>query len=421
MSRVPVCIVGAGIVGSASAYVLARAGHPVTLLEALDAPACGTSFANGSQLSYSYVEPLATPATLRKLPGLLFDAGSPLRIKWTGEWSQLTWGLRFLRACTTAQVEHATRALLALAFLSRHELAAACSADALDFDHASVGKLVVYQSEAALREARRQVDFQRRFGCEQSVLSAAQCLECEPALQAYREHIAGGVWTGSEAVGDARRLSSELIERVRAMGGQVRYRTRVTGFRRRGRRVVAAQIAGGEELPTPGAVILANGTDATATAARLGLRLPIYPLKGYSITLAIADTARAPSVSVTDLRRKIVYARLPGLLRIAGFAELVGHDTRTDPRRIAHLVACARETFPDACHFDADPKPWAGLRPATPTSLPIIGATPCENLLLNAGHGALGFTLAMGSARLLERRLAGTPDDALAAPFAYAA
>lgn len=417
----PVVIIGAGIVGCATAYVLSRAGHRVTLLEAQDAPARGTSFANGAQLSYSYVEPLATPATLRKLPSLLFDRHSPLRLRFTGEWSQLAWAMQFVRACNAAQVRHATKALLGLAFLSREALDEACRVDGLRFDHATVGKLVVYPSSSALEEARRQVKYQRQFGCEQSVLTADGCVEREPALAGHRKHIAGGVWTASEAVGDAHMLSHELVARVKGTGGEVRLGTRVSGFRRRGNRVVALSTASGEDIPVSGTVVLANGIDAVGMASSLGMRLPIYPIKGYSVTLAVTDAARAPSVSVTDMRRKTVYAPLPGLLRIAGMAELVGHDLRTDPARIRHLVDCARETFPGSCDFNADPKPWAGLRPATPTSLPIIGSTPCDNVLLNVGHGALGFTLAMGSARLLERRIANAADDAVAAPFAYAA
>lgn len=420
--KAPVWIVGAGIVGSASAYLLARAGHPVTLLEALDEPARGTSFANGAQLSYSYVEPLATPATLRKLPALLLERDSPLRLRLTGEWSQLAWAWDFVRACNTRQVRHATRALLSLAFLSRHELSAACAADGLSFEHDAIGKLVLCPSRAALQSAARQVDYQRQFGCRQGLLSVEQCIEREPALASYADRFVGGVWTPEEAVGDARRLCQELIARVQAMGGRVRYRTRVDAFERDGRRVAALRTAGGDlPLGRDDIVVLANGNEASAIAASLGLRLPIYPVKGYSITLPVVDAARAPRVSVTDMRRKTVYAPLPGRLRIAGMAELVGHDLRADPARIAHLLDCARETFPGACDFDADPQAWAGLRPATPTSMPIIGGTPFDNLLLNVGHGALGFTLAMGSARLLARRLDGLQADPVAEPFAYAA
>ena len=414
-------IVGAGVVGAATAYVLAKAGHRVTLLEALDAPARATSFANGAQLSYSYVEPLATPATLLKLPSLLLDRDSPLRLKLTGEWSQLAWLGRFLFSCTGQRVRRSTRALLALASMSRSELETACAVDSLHFDHATVGKLVIYASRRGLNAARKQIDFQRSLGCEQKILSTEECIEREPALRQYRSHMAGGVWTASEAVGDAHRLSCELVARVLAMGGEAHYLTRVAGFRRKlGGEVTALTTERGDELAVPGKLVLANGAAAATLAAALGMRLPICPIKGYSVTLPVTDASRAPAISITDLRRKTVYAPLPGHLRVAGMAELVGHDLRIDPKRIAQLVDCARETFPGACDFDADPAAWVGLRPATPTSLPIIGATPLPNVLLNVGHGALGFTLAMGSARLLERALAGRDEQPLSASFAYA-
>ncbi|MFN7570773.1 MAG: D-amino acid dehydrogenase [Betaproteobacteria bacterium] len=411
-----VCVIGAGIVGCATAHLLAKAGHRVTLLDAAAGPGLGATMANGAQLSYSYVEPLATPATLRKMPALLLDRGSPLRFRLTGEPEQLRWGLRFLRACTAAQAQRATAALLALAELSRSELHAAVAADGLRFDHAQPGKLVVYDSAAGLAGARRQVELQLALGCTQQVLTHAQCLEREPALAAYAEHIAGGVWTPGEEVADPLRLAGELAERAARYGAELRWRCAATGFVRRGERIVAVKTATGE-VETD-AVVLANGAAAARLGRALGLRLPVYPLKGYSITVPVADPARAPRVSVTDLRRKIVYAPLAGTLRVAGMAELVGHDLRIDARRIRQLTDAVAETFPGAGDLNADLRPWAGLRPATPTSMPIVGAAGAANAYLNVGHGALGLTLALGSARLVQQLLAGLAPR-VAAPFAW--
>ncbi len=411
-----VCVVGAGIVGSATAYLLAQAGHRVTLLEALGAPGQVTSYANGAQLSYSYVEPLATPGTLRKMPAMLLDPESPLRFRLTGELSQVRWGMRFMLACRRAQVERATRALLPLSFLSRDELDIARQVDDLRFEYAQPGKLVVYDTAEGLEGARRLVDFQRGLGCEQQVVSAAECIEREPALAAYANHVRGAVWTPGEAVGDAHLLSQALVARAQAMGADVRYRAAVTGVRAEGDRIASVRTERGDV--SADAFVLANGADAARLGRLMGLRLPVYPIKGYSITLPLKDPAAAPRVSVTDLRRKTVYARLGQQLRVAGMAEVVGHDKRVCGERIRFLVKCAAETFPGACDLDADPQPWAGLRPATPTSMPVIGPARYGNLLLNVGHGALGLTLAMGSARLIERQLAGDPSG-LGRPFAY--
>ena len=411
-----VCVVGAGVVGAATSYRLALAGYKVTLLDAAEAPATGTTQANGAQLSYSYVEPLATPTTLRKLPALLWDTQSPLRFRLTGEWAQIEWGMRFIAACRASTAKESTAALLRLSFLSRQELVAAIDRDALEFQHERSGKLVIYATAAGLEGAERQVRLQRSMGCDQELLDTSGCLEREPALTAMRGQIAGGVWTSSEEVGDAAALTRELIVRAQERGAELRLGSRVVGWSSELNRIASLQLESKEHV-TADAFVLANGYDATALARPLGLRLPIYPIKGYSVTLPIIDANKAPKVSITDAQRKMVFAPMGGELRVAGFAELIGRDLRIDPARTHALVEAVREVFPGGCDLQGDPRSWAGLRPATPTSRPIIGPTRWKNLFLNVGHGALGLTLAMGSARLIEDAIAGrTPE--VAAPFA---
>ena len=414
-----VVVVGAGIVGAATAHALSRAGWRVTVLEAGDAPASGASRANGAQLSYSYVEPLASPATLRKLPSLLLDPDSPLKLRITGEWAQVRWGWRFLLACRSRRVAQTTAALLQLAECSRQELARLCPVADDAFAHHQPGKLVLCDSEAALDAARRQVAQQAQWGCVQSVLSPAACVQREPALAPYAGQFVGGVWTATEAVGDCHRLTLALLAASEAQGAQVHLNRPVTGWSRVGHGVAAAHTPQGPVAAD--AFVLANGADAPALARPLGLRLPLYPIKGYSITLPVTDPQRAPRVSVTDLRRKLVYARLGDTLRVAGMAELVGHDRRIDPARIEFLRRSVAETFPGAVDTHADPQAWAGLRPATPTGMPLIGQVGPHNLFVNLGHGALGWTLAMGSARVLADAVAATPNalGALFAPQAF--
>jgi D-amino-acid dehydrogenase len=409
MNSSAVAVIGAGVVGASTAYVLARAGHEVLLLDAEQGAGLQASYANGAQLSYRYVEPFATPATLRALPSLLLMEGSPLRLRPRLDMQQWRWAVRFAAACRRRTADRTSAALLALAELSRKELAEAMQTSGLRCEHRVTGKLVLYPDAASLHRAAQQVQLQRALGADQQVLDRAECLSREPALAAVGHSIAGGVWTADEAVADAHALSRELADHACRLGATFRCSTQVTGFDvdAASARVTALRTAGG---PIPvGRVVIACGHGASQLARPLGWRLPIQPLKGYSITLPIADPQRAPQVSVTDLRRKIVYAPLPGRLRVAGFVDMVGADGAIDTGRIHQLRQALAATFPGACDLQADPNAWAGLRPATPSSLPIVGPTRWNNVFLNVGHGALGLTLAMGSARLVAQTLAKQP------------
>lgn len=413
MSARHACIVGAGIVGCATAHALARAGWRVTLVDALGAPGLGASYANGAQLSYSYVEPLATPGALRALPGWLLSSHSPLRWRPRPDWAHLRWLASFVAACRGSVVVRTTQSLLALSSLSRttlHEWFTAEPSLATRSLHARPGKLVVYRDAAARDGVARQLATQRAMGTVQELLDASECLAREPALA--REHasapIAFGVWTGSEEVADASLLAQALAQ---ACGATLRLGERVAAFETEGNAVRALRMASGERVAAD-AFVLTAGAGAASLVGPLGVRLPIEPIKGYSVTLPIVRPEAAPVASVTDHARKIVHARLGHQLRVAGFAELVGVDTTVDAQRIAALCAAVDETFPGACDL-AQPQSWAGLRPATPLGRPLVGATRWRGLWINAGHGALGLTLAAGSAALLRARMDGaaTPID----------
>lgn len=401
-----VCVIGAGIVGCASAYQLAREGHAVLLLDAAGGPGEGCSFANGGQLSYSYVEPLATPATLAALPKMLLERHSPVRFRPTLDWRQYAWGLQFLAACRAARVGATTRRLLALSTLSRDTLADWMRDGAWPISFARNGKLVMCADDASLQRQIRQMRLQARWGCEQEALSLDQCLEKEPALlgavRRTRNAYVGGIWTPGECVADAHALCRVLVDRLRSRGGETRFGTRVTGFAL-GRRGVHAVLTPEGELACD-AVVLATGSDSPRLARQLGESLPVYPVKGYSLTLPIVDAARAPKVSVTDLGRKTVFAPLAGELRVAAMAEIGGHDLKVVPARIEQMRSAAAALYGGCVDARASGRPWSGLRPATPTSLPIVRrAHRHANVYLNVGHGALGLTLAAGSAVMLQR------------------
>ncbi len=397
-----VCVIGAGIVGCATAYQLARIGFAVHLVDAADAPGTVTSFANGGQLSYSYVEPLASPATLRALPGMLLSADSPLKFRLRAEWRQWRWGLRFLAACRAGAARRGTARLLDLARTSRKTLEAWMRSEAWSFAFERNGKLVLCPDAATLRRQVKQVQLQAIFGCVQEALTREECLEREPALALGNTRFVGGVWTPDECVADPFLLCRELVGSLKRLGGSASFGTSVSGFARDGTRLVAAHTEHGDLHAD--AFVLCTGPNAAALAATVGLHLPIYPIKGYSLTLPFTGAVR-PRASVTDLGRKTVFAPLGGQMRIAAMAEIGEYGLDIPSARLDAMLTGLHAVYPGLCDTTA-PLAWAGLRPATPDSVPIVGRWADTNLFINAGHGALGFTLAAGSAARIADELA---------------
>lgn len=402
-----ILILGAGVTGLTTAHALAREGHAVTVVDAESAVGRGTSFANGGQLSYSYVAPLAGPGVIGKVPAWLLDPDGPLRFRPQADPGQWKWLLAFLRACNVTTAEQTTRRLLLLSCLSRDLLREFSTREGLDFAFAPTGKLVLQPDGPAMEAARRQMALQASWGSVQRALSREECLALEPALAGIAHRIAGGVHTESEEAGDCRMFCEGIAAALARSNAGVTMQlgTRVTQIIRAEGRVRGVMTSQG--VIEADAVVLALGTGARALARPLGLDLPIYPLKGYSLTLPITRDDAAPRISVTDSAAKVVYARLGGHLRVAGMADLVGYSLHIEEKRLSTLVRQAREAFPDSTDWRAL-NPWAGLRPTTPTGLPILGRAPgTEGLFLNLGQGGLGFTLAMGSAAIIAAAIAG--------------
>lgn len=405
-----VLVVGAGIIGLATAWCLKREGWQVTVVER-ERPGAGASGGNGAQLSYSYVQPLADPSIWGQLPKLLFAGDSPLKFRLRADPHQWAWGLRFLAACRSDTSQDTTSRLLALAAESRAGIERLLQQTGIDADFSATGKLVLYPDTTSFDAARRQLDLQRRLGGQpQEALSPAQCVAVEPALADYGPRIAGGIHTPSECAADCLKLCQGLHERLAADGVRFELGRSVLGWVRDGGRVAAVRTDAGDIAAD--AFVLAAGTASARLGRLLGLDVPVYPLKGYSITLPVGTAPdAAPRVSVTDVARKVVFARLGERLRVAGMVELVGENRDIAPERIASLQATTHDVFPHIKGV-ADAQPWSGLRPATPTGLPLVGRVPGApaNLLLNTGHGALGFTLAMGSAEHIAQALISRPD-----------
>ena len=401
-----VCVVGAGIVGLSTAYALQQAGYEVTVIDRAARPAMGASGGNGAQLSYAYVQPLADPGIWKQLPKLLLSKDSPLQFRLQADPQQWRWGMQFLGACNAATSADTTRTLLTLAAHSRAALEAMLARESLQCDHHTPGKLVLYASQEGLDGAARQVALQAQLrGPAQEVVDSARIAQLEPSLSQYAPRMAGAIYTPSESAVDCRKLCEQLAQLLESRGARIQYACMLQKFQQESGKITALQTSQG--LVHADHFVLASGWESALHASTLGIRIPVYPLKGYSITLE-ADTApdTAPTISVTDTTRKVVFARIGSRLRVAGMVEIVGNDTRIHADRIASLQRSTREVFP---HFvqPQEVQPWTGMRPATPTGIPITGRHPQgpHNLWLQTGHGALGLTLSFGSAQQLVQQM----------------
>ncbi|MDF2810003.1 MAG: D-amino acid dehydrogenase small subunit [Microvirga sp.] len=403
-----IVVIGAGIVGLTTAYYLSREGHSVTVVDGGKGAGLRTSKANGAQLSYSFVSPLADPAVLPKLPLWILGRNSPLSFQPRVDFDQWRWLFAFLKSCRTSKAQRTTAELLQLGMYSRQLIHDLVARENPRFEFESSGKLLVYQDPKAYSQASAQMGFQASLGCSQTLLSPQQCLELEPALEAIRSTIAGGVFTPTEDAGDCLHLCVEL-ERIMSSGGdpvKFRYQTTVNNLHAEDGRILGLQTSHGDI--TADAYVIANGVGAQHLARQVGIDPNVYPLKGYSLTYELRSDSIAPRTSVSDLKNKVVYARLGNRLRVAGMVDIGDTSMSIDSHRITSLRRIVDSFFPNL-NPAGEPEAWAGLRPARPDGKPLIGATRFENLWLNVGHGALGFTLAAGSAGLLADQMAGRP------------
>lgn len=395
-----VFVIGAGVVGVTSAWYLAEAGWKVTLVDKAAGVGTGTSFRNGGQLSYRYVSPLADGGVPLKALRWLTEPDGPLRFRPSTDWHQWTWLARFLMRCHGKANRETTGRLARLGAYSRQcmtELMAAT--DLADFQWKESGKLIVYRTPAAFERAARQA-----MPEAQQVLSAQECLQREPVLAAMGPHLCGGIFTVDEAVADCHAFCESLMGALQNhpnFAGVLQ--AQVRGFAHDSTNRLTAVTSEGSLGAD--AFVLASGIASRRLAATLGLQLPLYPLKGYSLTAPIDVHHTAPRASITDFERKILYARIGEELRVAAMVDMVGEDDTIEQARIDSLLRVARNDMPLAGDYDRA-STWAGLRPATPDGAPIIGPTLFPQLWLNVGHGPLGFTFACATASILSRLMA---------------
>ena len=420
-----IAIIGAGVIGCTTAWEALRQGHEVILIEGREGPGLSTSFANGGQLSYDYVAPLADPGVFQDLPKWLLNPASPLRFRPQIDPRQWCWLAAFLKACNADTARASTQALLQLSHLSRDTLHAWMKESPIDFHHQANGKLIAYRSPHLLEKARKQLEYQARHGSQQRILNRQEAVELEPALAHLGNALAGCVYTPTEEVGDCYLFTRTLFERIQAHpAASTRCNAQVKRLNIRQGRVLSAELENGERIEAD-QFIVANGLQGQDLLKQHGESVSLYGLKGYSLSIPLAATPEAqtgaqtpvaPSISVTDYERRIVYARLGDIVRIAAMVDMGDTSSAIRPERIRHLQAEVSRSFPGLAVNRA--QAWAGDRPATPEGRPIISRSRrLGNLWLNLGHGALGFTLACGSAVLLQALMNQRPAPIEAGPF----
>ena len=404
-----VVVLGAGLLGVTSAYYLQQLGHEVTVLDRQAAPAAETSFANGGQISVSHAEPWANPSAPFKVLQWLSREDAPLLFRLRADTRQWLWGLQFLRECTVARTRRNIEQIVKLGLYSREMLQELRRETGIAYDHHTQGILHFYTSQKEFDAALKPAELMRELGCERRVVSPEEAVRIEPALAHIRERLAGATYTAEDESGDANLFAREVVRLCHDRGVRFLMSHTVTALRVAGAKIdhVEATNADGRFQRICGdAFVLALGSVSPLFAAPLGIRLPIYPAKGYSVTMPVKDESRANQVSLTDDEFKLVYSRLGNRLRIAGTAELNGYDRDLNRVRCEAIVRRVEDIFPGAGD-SSEAQFWTGLRPATPSNVPLIGRTRLPNLYLNTGHGTLGWTHACGSGKSIARIVSG--------------
>lgn len=404
-----VIVIGAGIIGLSSAHYLNRLGVDVTVLDRQAGPALETSRANGCQISVSYSEPWATPSAPLKLLQWLAQEDAPLLFRLRFDPAQWRWGATFLVECLPSRMRRNVESMVALSAYSREQLGLLRAATGIEYDCLTRGILRFFSDPKGFDEAKPAADRMRELGVDRRVIDADECVRIEPALAPLRDRIVGGDYTATDESGDIYRFCTGLADHAAGNGVEFMYQSAATRLI-----VEANRVTGVEYLDARGtyhrlmadAVVVATASHAPRLFRPLGIYPNIYPAKGYSATYDIVDESRAPTVSLTDDKAKIVFTRLGSRLRVAGTAELSGFSRSLNPVRCEALTKRTRELFPGVCDYDS-PVYWSGLRPSTPSNVPIIGRTRVAGLWINAGHGTLGWTMGAGSGAVLADLMTG--------------
>lgn len=399
-----VIVLGGGVIGVTSAYYLARLGMRVTVIDRQDGVALETSFANAGQVSPGYSTPWAAPGIpLKAAKWMLQREHAPLAVRPDGSLFQLRWMWQMLRHCTPERYGVNKERMMRVAEYSRDCLRELRADTGIQYEQRTGGTLQLFRSQAQLDAVERDTVVLRECGVPFEVLGRDELARAEPALARARDRLVGGLRLPNDETGDCHLFTRALAELARQAGVEFRYGQRVEQLVVEGGSI--AGIRTGEGLLTADRYVMAFGSYSRAMLAPLRLDLPVYPLKGYSLTVPLINEALAPQSTVLDETYKIAVTRFDQRIRVGGMAELGGFDMRLNPRRRATLEMVVNDLFPGGDVAQATF--WTGLRPMTPDGTPIIGPTRCPNLFLNTGHGTLGWTMSCGSGKLVADLVSG--------------
>ena len=398
-----VLVMGSGVIGTTSAYYLARAGFEVVVVDRQPAVAMETSFANAGQVSPGYASPWAAPGVPLNAMKWLMQRHAPLAIKLTGDTQQYLWMAQMLRNCTAARYAVNKERMVRLSEYSRDCLDELRAETGIDYEGRQCGTTQLFRTQAQLDNAAKDIAVLQASGVPYELLDRAGIARAEPALARVSDKLSGALRLPNDQTGDCQMFTTKLAAMARELGVEFRFNQDIQRLQFEGDRLEGVWIDG--KLETADRYVLALGSYSPQMLKPLGIRAPVYPLKGYSLTVPISDSAMAPVSTVLDETYKVAITRFDQRIRVGGMAEIAGHDLSLNPRRRETLEMVVGDLFPQG----GDPSTaelWTGLRPATPDGTPIIGGTSYRNLYLNTGHGTLGWTMACGSGRLLADMLA---------------
>ncbi|WP_186141391.1 D-amino acid dehydrogenase [Burkholderia gladioli] len=398
-----VVILGSGVVGVTSAYYLARAGHEVTVIDREAGPALETSFANAGQISPGYAAPWAAPGVPLKAVKWMFEKHAPLAIRLDGTRFQLQWMWQMLRNCTAERYAVNKGRMVRLAEYSRDCFQALRADTGIAYEGRTGGTLQLFRTQAQFDGAAKDIAVLRDANVPFELLTTDQLKNAEPALAAVSHKLTGGLRLPGDETGDCQLFTTRLAAMAEELGVQFRYNTPIDALAIAGGRIAGVQCGG--ELVRGDAYVVALGSYSTRFLSNI-VKIPVYPLKGYSITAPIVDAAAAPVSTVLDETYKIAITRFDSRIRVGGMAEITGFDKRLNQARRETLEMCVNDLFPGGGDT-SKASFWTGLRPMTPDGTPIVGRTPVPNLFLNTGHGTLGWTMSCGSGQLLADLMSG--------------